>query len=217
MLLNFFHRAALFLFALTSCHQPTPPLPSSNWQLIAGRDEGQANERPVLYRALVPFNWVRKDPPVTESIADTTKSICEFYIQDEGQTIRLTLHSFPIMQSNQRIPPPAQIARWKRQFEELDLLATHVLPDSHGGFSGLYFEGQGILQGQPTKVMGWSMQLASSYERKLSHERDPHDRCKRADYTIKASGPPALMDQHRAALLAFARSFELIDELPSPL
>jgi hypothetical protein len=217
MLRSFIPCATLFLFVLTACNQDTSPLPASNWQLIAGRDEGQAAERPLLYRACVPSNWIRQDPSTSASIADTTKSICEFYIQEEGQNIRLTIHTFPIIQGHMRIPPQAQIARWKKQFEELDPLASHILPESHGGFSGLYFEGQGILQGSPTKVMGWSMQLASGYERQLSQGQQPLDRLKRADYTIKASGPPVLMDTHRAAIMAFARSFELIDELPSPL
>jgi hypothetical protein len=208
---------SLFLFLLTGCNQTPSPPSSAHWQLIAGRNEEQSTVRPLLYRALVPFNWVRVDPPVKESIADTTKSICEFYIQENGQTIRLTIHTFPIIQSNLRIPPQAQIARWKKQFEELDLLATHVLSESHGGFSGLYFEGQGTLKGQPMQVMGWSMQLCSGYMRQLTNEWHPLDRYKRADYTIKASGPPSLMNQHRSALLAFARSFELIDELPVPL
>jgi hypothetical protein len=207
----------IILFGLTSCHPSPPSKTSSSWQLINGRDDGQSSERCAIYRALVPLNWVRQDPLSTESIADTTKSICEFYIQEDGQTIRLTIHTFPFMQSNQRIPPQAQIARWQRQFEEIDRLATQVHPDSHGGFSGLYFEGQGLLQGQPVKVIGWSMQLASVYVRQLNQEGSFPNSCQLADYTIKASGPPSLMDQHRAAILAFADSFELIDELPTPL
>lgn len=208
--------STLSLFSLTSCNQNPSPLPPASWQLIAARDEGQPNDRHLIYRALVPANWIRHDPPPTESIADTTRSNCEFYIKDNNQTIRLTIHTFPILQ-NSRIPPQAQITRWKGQIEELDPLNTHVLAESHGGFSGLYFEGEGKLQGNATKVMGWSMQLAACYERQLEQERHSLDHCKRADYTIKASGPPDMIDQHRSAILAFARSFELIDELPSPL
>lgn len=206
----------LMTLILVGCNKSTssPPL---SWQLITGRDDGQSQERPLLYRALVPSSWIRQDPPAAESIADTTKSICEFFIHENEQTVRLTFHTFPIADHHMRIPPQAQIARWKRQFEELDLIATYTQPDSHGGFSGLYFEGEGILQGKPLKVIGWSMQLASAYERQLSQGREPLDRMKRADYTIKTSGPPDLMNKYRPAIVAFAGSFELIDELPSPL
>ncbi len=57
------------------------------------------------------------------------------------------------------------------------------------------------------------MQLAPAYERQLSLARQPHDNLKRADYTIKSVGPPDLMHKHRADILAFAQSFEMIDEL----
>lgn len=206
---------ALF-FCLLNSSDKSLSLSSSTWQLLAGRDNGDSLERPVLYRALTPAHWIRCDSSVTESIADTTKAICEFYIQEDDRSIRLTIHTFPIVESHIRIPPQAQVARWKKQFEEIDCLANQILPDSHGGFSGLFFEGQGILQGTPHKVMGWSMQLASIYERQLNQENSPLDSRKRADYTIKANGPPDLINKHRADLLLFAHSFELIDELPSP-
>lgn len=213
MQLNSFFCIAI-LFSLISCSSVQPS--SSNQQLFSGRDNGQSLERPVLYRAFVPSHWIRQDPLETESIADTIKAICEFYIRENDESIRLTIHTFPIIQENMHISPQAQIARWKGQFEELELIATQTLPDAHGGFSGLFFEGQGILQGNATKVLGWSMQLASVYERQLSQGKKPLDLNKRADYTIKASGPPHLMDKHRLEILAFARSFELIDELPAP-
>jgi hypothetical protein len=207
----------LIFSALSSCHSQSSPVPSTQWQLVAGRDEGRTHERPFIYRVLVPSHWIRQDPSPTESIADTTQSICEFYIREGDQAIRLTVHTFPIHDTHPRIPPHAQVARWKKQFDEVDLLNTMLATEGQGGFNGLRFEGQGILHGQPTNVIGWSMQLASVYERQLSLEKERLDRCKRADYTIKASGPPSLMDKHRADILAFAHHFELIDELPSPL
>lgn len=203
----------LSIFLLTSCNT-NPSASPPNREFFTGRDDGQSQDRPLLYRALVPSHWIRQDTSPSESTVDTTKSICEFYIHENDQSIRLTIHTFPIIPGQMRIPPRAQIARWKRQFEELNLLATQVNPDSYSGFSGLFFEGEGILNGKPTKMMGWSMQLASVYERQLSQARKPLDRCKCADYTIKASGSPEMMNKHRTALLAFARSFELIDELP---
>lgn len=150
---------------------------------------------------------------MSSSIADTTKANSEFFIQDKGREIRLTVHTFPFVDDNGRIPPQAQIARWKKQLEELNLLSVQVLPESHGGFSGLYFEGEGS-QGT---VMGWSMRLVPAYSRQLSLEKEPLDKLKRADYTIKATGPTDLIERHRPVIIQFAQSFELIDELPPPL
>lgn len=214
---KFFWIFILIISTLSSCNSQSSPFPFSQWQLVAGRDEGHTHERPFIYRVLVPPHWVRQDPSSTESIADTTQSICEFYIRENDQAIRLTVHTFPISDIHPRIPPQAQIARWKKQFDELDLLNTTIASEGQGGFNGLRFEGRGVLHGQPTTVMGWSMQLASGYERQLSLEKERLDRYKRADYTIKASGPSSLMDKHRADILAFAHHFELIDELPSLL
>lgn len=205
----------LSIYLITSCNY-TPPSSSQSWQFFAGRDNGQTLDRPQIYRALVPSHWIRHDTSSEESLVDTTKSICEFTIQDNDQSIRLTIHTFPILQDRMRIPPIAQITRWKGQFEELDLIATHTLPDAHGGFNGLFFEGEGILNGKEAKVMGWSMQLAPIFERHLNQGRSPLDQSKRADYTIKASGPLHSMNKHRQEIIAFANSFELIDELPAP-
>ena len=216
--MNCLFHYSLFLFtlmALTGC-TTTSPLPIS-WQSFTGRDNGLSLNRPLLYRACVPAQWIRHDPPLTESIADTMRAICEFYIHDRDQSIRITLHTFPILQETMRIPPHAQIQRWKGQFEELDVLTVNTLPEAQGGFSGLFFEGEGKMQGKEMYVMGWSMQLAPLYERQLAQGKHPLDQSKRADYTIKASGPPSLMRQYRADILSFAHSFELIDELPTSL
>lgn len=204
------------LLTLISCNRTSPPS-FLNQHFFKGRDNGQALERPLIYRACVPSHWIRQDPLETESIADTTKHICEFYIRENKEFIRITIHTFPIIKEMMRIPPQAQVNRWKEQFEELDLVATQTTPYAHGGFSGLFFKGRGILQGNTIEVLGWSMQLASVYDRQLSQGRKPLDGNKRADYTIKASGSPHLMVKYRSEILAFAHSFELIDELPSPL
>lgn len=207
----------LLTLSLTGCSRSSPMPTASNWQLIPGRDHGHSIERPLLYRALVPANWLRHDPPETDSIADTTKANCEFMIRDDGSEIKVTVYTFPYTQEEGRVPPQAQIARWQRQLEDLDLLSVQIVPDSHGGFSGLYFEGQGKLQGKTAIVLGWSMRLAPGYDRQLIISRHPGDQEKRADYTLKASGPPEVINKHRADLVQFAHSFELIDELPSPI
>ncbi len=110
----------LCLILLIGCNPNSPSSrPLSAWQLIPARDEGESTHRLMIYRALAPSSWIRQDPQPDESIADTTKSVCEFYIREEGQSIRLTIHTFPLIQPHSRIPPQAQIARWKRQFEEM--------------------------------------------------------------------------------------------------
>lgn len=189
------------------CHKPSSPETSYTWQTLAGRHE----DHPPLYRALVPSHWIRQDPSTDAFIVDTTQPICRFMIYEDGQTVSISIHTFP-----NRIPPQAQISRWKQQFEELDPLKTKVVSDSHGGFSGFYFEGEGRVQGRDTKVIGWSMQLAPLYDRLLSSSGDPIDLLKRADYTIKVDGSPKLLNKYHSELLNFAQSFEFIDELPNP-
>lgn len=204
------------IFYLLSCTPSTPPS-SFNWQLIAARNEEPSLDRPFVYRVQVPSHWKCEQSFTDASVTDTKKPICEFYIQEGEEIVRITIHSFPIYSSDQRIPPLAQVMRWRQQFEELNEWTTSLASESYAGFSGMRFEGEGLIRHQPTRVMGWSMSLASAYDKQLSLGKSPLDCYKRADYTIKASGPPALMHKHRAALLAFAHSFELIDELPTPL
>lgn len=211
---NLFVFSLLLFTLLNSCNKTSPT--AETWQFFAGRDNGQSLERPLIYRAHVPPDWIRQNPLENESIIDTTKAICEFHIEGTDSLIRVTIHTFPILKDTSRIPPLAQINRWKGQFEEIDLVATQSTPSSRGGFNGLFFEGMGLLKGIPTKVMGWSMQLASIYERQLSQGKDPLDQIKRADYTIKVVGSPDVIDKHRLDILRFANSFELIDELPAP-
>lgn len=179
---------------------------SYQWQTINSRDSGQPLEREPLYRVKVPTHWIRHNPASTESITDTTKPLCEFYLEEEEQYFHLTVHNFP----NQRIPPMAQVSRWRQQFQDLDSTQTFISNVSHSGFVGVLLEAEGILKGKPTQLLAWSMQLAPEYTQKLDHTQ------KKADYTIKVVGAPDLIHQQKEAILLFANSFELIDELPSP-
>lgn len=205
------------LTLLVGCESSSPTDHAIHWQEIAARDNGHSLDRPQIYRVCAPVDWIRYDPLPDESIVDSTKSNCEFLIHEGPNSIRITVHTFPIIESDKRIPPQAQIARWKKQIVDLDIMTTTIFDESHGGYSGLFFEGEGTVHDIATRVMGWSMLLASGYERQLGLGRHPDDHFKRADYTIKASGTPEMMDRHRNAIIAFAQSFELIDELPTPL
>jgi hypothetical protein len=82
---------------------------------IPGRDTGFAGEeRPLVYRAEAPGHWHYEAPE--SSNADTMKSIAEFRIEEDGETIRIAIHNFPTKTLKERIPPMAQIFRWKEQF-----------------------------------------------------------------------------------------------------
>jgi hypothetical protein len=206
----------LLLLILCGCQESPRDATERSWQTIQARDNGITLDRVALYRARVPTTWSRKDPPPDESIADTKKPLCEFLIGEENPPIRLTIHTFPITTPDAQIPSQAQIARWRSQFEQLNPLDVRLIAESHGGFSGLRFEGIGEMNGEHIQMLGWSMNLASDYVRKLAMELRPTDSFRRADYTIKATGHPSALTKHREAIIAFANSFEFVDELPQP-
>lgn len=202
--------AALFLTA--GCHQDAPSS-KFTWHFFSARDNGNNLDRPILYRAKTPLHWTKKEPSPVDSIADTKKSICEFYILDNEGSIRIVLHTFPTT-SGLHIPAGAQISRWQKQFEELSPEAMDIKPSCRGGFSGLFFEGSGLLHGKPATIMGWSMQLAPMYEKILVQSNQPVHQYQCADFTIKATGPTNLIAKYRTEIIAFANTFELIEELP---
>lgn len=135
---------------MVSCSRQDISSQKSTSQFICGRNEDPSYLRPSLYRVQVPNNWIRKDPMVNESIVDTTKSICEFYIEEKDKRIRITIHNFPVEQREQRVPPIAQLTRWKRQIIDLDPTSVVISPQSFGGFVGFLFEGTGRKQDEET-------------------------------------------------------------------
>lgn len=214
----------LICLALYACEQHSP-IAQTTLQEICGRNSVDNLARPQTYRAKVPIGWMRNDPSATSSLTDTTQSLCEFIIKGENSSqIRITIHNFPSTQIKDRIPPNAQIARWKRQFTQLDPTSVSITQQAYAGFSGLLFEGTGRMdsQNQTMTMLGWSMQLAPehyySLSGLLSRNQSPEDayvlQQMRADYTIKAVGPQNLIEQHKNEIMAFAHSFELIQELP---
>ena len=212
----------IFIFlALTNCQmdeQSTHVL----YQEVAGRNlpsEIPPFTRPLVYRAKVPQNWVRIDPSPQDSIFDTTKALCEFQIKDGAESIRITVHNFPTDTIEERIPPEAQIARWRRQFSFLDPTKASVESQSRGGFTGLQFEGTGIIKSESKTMLGWSMQLAVEHYRTLKsighNDSKGYIKQMSADYTIKAIGPVEMMKNNWDSIIGFARSFELINEIPT--
>lgn len=172
------------------------------WQTIQGRD--RTLTRP-LYRVRVPLDWVRVDPASEVDLSDTTLPIATFYLNEATPPIRITLHTFPYNSIKERIPPQAQVTRWKQQAGN-----PHTITSvAHGGFHGLFFESADCL--------AWSMKIGDPYEQLFQRlTSNSFTRALHADYTIKAVGSPHLIEEHRDALIAFARSFEWIEEMPHP-
>lgn len=195
----------LFLFLLTGCEIPSQE--KGKWVFIPERSE----KKEEIYRIRVPKEWKKKLPSPEDSIEDTTQPNAEFFIEEADSVIKITIHTFPFTEANQIISAASQVHRWKNQLHSLDLLTPDPLSLSHGGFFGLFFEGEGVYQEKRIKMMGWSMQPALFLLQSLQ-EKDT----RRACYTIKAVGPPDLMQRYREDLLRFAKSFELIEEFPSP-
>ena len=218
---------------LCSCYEnPTPP--SIPMQEIKGRDYDGL--RFNVYRVRVPIYWIRRESFPEESLTDTKKSICEFLIPHSNESIRISIHNFPSESIDQRIPPAAQVARWQRQFEILYPEESGIVPQAFSGYSGLKFKGVGRLKPevkdheakvqegksatltQDTTVIGWSLQIGKDHYRALSHPLKPSEnnlyREMRADVTIKVQGPKELMQEHEEEIITFARSFELIEEIP---
>lgn len=202
----------LALMILSGCGQ-TDHSQNTVWQQFCCRDEGTPSERLALYRAKVPVHWLRQDSE--ESLVDTTKPICEFFIGEQPDHILLTLHTFPADKFERRIPPEAQINRWKRQFDELDLCNLIIEPCSHGGYTGLLFQGQGSFKGKESSMIGYSMQLAPPHWMILHAKEEVSfkERHTAADYTIKAMGSFTAIEKWKTEIECFADSFELIEEL----
>lgn len=189
------------LIILNSCDPPHLPI-NSNKVAICGRSVAQS----PLYRADLIQNWIKKDPENRGLLTDTKLSICEFTVPDSSGDIRITVHNFPSDKIEERVPPSAQLLRWKRQFHKLD--ESDETPQSFGGFAGIMLEAKGVMDKKPVSMLGWSMQIAPEHYRAIDNSD------KRADYTIKAVGPVEAIHNHRKEIVQFARSFELIDAIP---
>lgn len=184
------HLSRLFLVPLiflASCGKLEEP--KQTYELIPGRDQQNT------YRVRVPADWVLKK--AEGSLVDTTLPLCEFWAAD---SIRITIHNFPGL----KVPPEAQISRWKRQFDQLSDI--QVVSQAFSGFVGLKSEASGTMQGKDVKLLGWSLQIAPEFASSVKGQSG-------ADVTIKIVGPSELVDLHYKELERFARSFELIEDL----
>lgn len=190
----------LLLSLLCSCQTPETNA-SVSWQEIKGRNPEILVS---TYRAQVPLSWSRIDPDPTLSLADTRLPLCRFFIEEELGKVEITIHNFPSEAIERRIPPQAQVERWRQQL--LPSSIVEVEPCAHGGFSGLQLRAE--------TAIAWAMQLAPEHYRALQRLEDPLYAEMRADYTVKAIGPQDLLQKYSSQIEAFARSFELIKEIP---
>jgi hypothetical protein len=174
-----------------SSHEDTN---TSQYQDVKGRSQI------FIYRIKTPHDWKKIYPQIVST--DTKIALCEFFIED----IRITLHNFPSQTFEDRIPPGSQIARWKKQ---LPMVYENITPQAFSGYVGYLYEGD---DGE-TAMMGWIMQLGPEQYSRLSLPDIPPEL--RSDVTIKAQGPLHLIQKHRQKIISFARSFELIQEIPS--
>lgn len=159
--INIYYALALFLAAALSARE----------EVIPGRSTGPA----FLYRIEVPESWVRE---TIEIVEDTQKPIAEFRAGD----VRVTIHNFPSM----RIPPGAQVERWKKQTPPLAIESQ-----AFSGFQGLFFDSE--------TTLAWALEWGAS-------RRTNEEGC--ADVTFKATGP---VQASRAEIIRAARSFERIE------
>ncbi len=193
--------------------------PSSTlYEIIWSRVE-LPNSAFQLYRFMPPENWKRVDSG-EPAAADSREPIAHYQLQLDGEQVDLTIHNFPIDTLDERIPPEAQIARWKQQIDEMNLSTVQVKPQAFGGFVGLLLQAEGIKQRKPLAMMAWTMQLAPQFYTALelldTPEKHSFTRQLHADFTIKIVGSPSLLAREKEKIERSARTFALLDELPQP-
>lgn len=202
----------LLCIGCNTCPEKAPPFTIKEFN---GRDEriayGQTVRRPV-YHAKVPDSWTQIDPDRKSSLLDTKKPIVSFLIADQ---LILHVHTFPSQKAEERIPPEAQVARWKNQCQTEDCRFKKI---ETGGFYGYFFEANH--NGQ--KTCAWCLQLDFDHYQTLHFnaqtvEEEEHYKQMAADYTIKVTGPAPLVEEHQKEITLFADSFELIQEIPTRL
>lgn len=207
----------LLFFTLVSCStQNAPPTEDTEVEFIKGR--GIQGKKLAIYRITVPHAWIRRDPLPEDTIEDTTQALCEFIINDPEGIIRIAIHNFPSDTLEARIPPAAQVARWKQQLNHYKPEEIVETPIAFGGYSGVQFVGTSKKEDKEFRVFATALQLAPEHFKNLiTLESSPQAvryRQMRGDVTLKAQGPLVAMEKQRAAILQAYHSFGLIDEIP---
>lgn len=200
------------------------------WKDINGRSNTP------IYRVKIPSTWQCQFTNETK-LSDTTQPLCTLFIPNERLPtfpVVITIHNFPVDQLDKRIPPQAQISRWKNQFSFIDSLSIHIHSQAFNGFTGLMFEAYGTFENlkslnlstetldllsnnTQTMILGWALQVGSSHFRTLSLPKNAHETVlfeqMRSDVTIKVIGSKDLIEKYKDSIIAFARSLELINPI----
>lgn len=198
------------LFVINSCEKSNPEEPS--YVFIYDRSKNTTHERQALYRIVLPNGWLAKN--TTQPVTDTKFPLIELVYEENGETILLTIHNFPYQNASERIPPQAQINRWKKQFNSLDVAV--IKPQAFAGFVGQLFWGEGEIKGTNAAMYAWAMQLAQEHEKTLAADKCLSQTEIRSDITLKATGPKTLMNEQQDTIFKLVRSFEYINALPMP-
>ena len=191
---------------------------------ISGRESSiLSKEQTTIYEIDVPFNWICIEPSIGNTLLDTKKPIYELVIEneegDDEEDIHITIHNFPNHSIEERIPPNAQINRWKQQFTILEEANTQISKQSFGGFKGLKFQGVGKIKEEDKMMIGWIMQLPHEHYYALGfpekNRSQLYNLC--ADYTIKVIGPPEMIMKHQKSIEKAVQTFRLYKEIPKAL
>lgn len=191
-----------------SCQDAPPQLPP--YKAILSRGDGSSSGRTPLYQISLPSGW--EEIQEKQSISDTTVPIFKCFYEEDGCRIQLTIHNFPLQVGAFKIPPEAQVERWKNQFAQLSF--SHASPQSFAGFIGLQLYAEGVIAQEETAVLAWAMKIAPENERSLSFFSEKYPAEMGCDVTIKATGPKKIIEEHAQEIASIARSFELLPAFP---
>lgn len=201
------HRLAVLLFLLlTACDEFVSQ--DHHGELISGRDNGTPPyARENLWRIKRPLPWNRKKEP-SGSIQDSRIAVAEFQIGEGEQAISVFIHSFPSNSEEERIPPMAQVNRWKEQLDKSTPLEFHLSRQAFSGYAGLLLDARGKKNGKDVRMLAWALSLSpKNYYVLGGGERA-------SDIIIKVLGDEESVDLHEEEIRSFARSFELIEAIP---
>lgn len=214
MLKKFIPYCALLL---CSCSSPSEQQ-SYSWHEILGRDE-EAIAREAIYRIRVPAGWQILEQTYP-SVIDTTLPLSEYAYQSDNGWLKATVYNFPTDEIEMRIPIENQAIRWRKQLGGSQT-EEKLAPQSFNGFHGVLYANIGILSGEETAMLAWALHIGKDHYYAIMDEASSKSTAKkrqmRADVAIKVIGSPELLQQQYSEIEAFARSFELIDEIPARL
>lgn len=195
-----------FCLILCSCSSnETPTL--QTLEILGRSDPLTLSSKTLIYRMQIPEGWNVEFPDKEASLIDTKEPLLTL----KKELVTVTFHNFPASHLSDRIPPIAQVTRWKNQLNPIDESSLQITPFAVAGFVGLQFDASGTHKGTPTRILAWSLQLTPELFQKLPETASQQ----KADWTLKAVGSPETILLLEPELLTIARSVELIMEIPS--